>query len=141
LAALVLLTAGCAETGQVEASTSCDLIVDIEYPGGALHGQPCTSAEDCLYGRCHLSPSVGGLKFCTKPCDCGPGSSCQDEDGAGRSYICQRFSEVESELETMSAFCTQACDAVADCPDGYDDCAVITGSRRVCVARAVEGNR
>ena len=119
---------------------ACDQAVEIENPGGALHAQPCKNDGDCLYGRCHESPSVGDVRFCTKACDCGPGSSCQDEDGAGRSYVCQRFSEAFDETEGMPAFCTQGCDAVADCPAGYDACVVITGSRRVCAVTAVRGN-
>lgn len=127
-----LLLAACGRNVSNGNATVCPSDVQIAHPEGALHGQPCESASDCLYGVCHTSPTIAGFSFCTKACDCGINSECVNENGGGWSFVCQRFSPTQLN-ETMRAFCTQECTSVADCPPDYDDCQVVTGDRRICV--------
>ncbi len=127
-----LLLSGCGRALDNGLATVCTTGAELLHPDGALHSQPCETDSDCLYGVCHLSPTIADFRFCTKSCDCGPNRDCDDESGAGWSFVCQRFSRTQMN-EPLRAFCTQVCTSVSDCPPGYDGCEVVTGDRSVCV--------
>lgn len=103
--------------------------VTIRNEGGKAHGEPCTDPSECLYGYCYKSPTVTKEQFgfCTKPCDCGEGSSCSDD---GPDFTCGRFS---SAVEDRPSVCVRACTSVADCPAGYTACTAAVGVTKFCV--------
>ena len=138
---LFFVAPSCASEEPLGGYKTCDQEILLTNPlEGRLHSQPCATDADCLYGVCHQSPAVSGsISFCTKPCACGPGSACGDEDGAGWTFACQVFNVMNHPDETLSSFCTQVCETLADCPEPYDTCRVITGSNKVCAYRGSRG--
>ncbi|MBM4395074.1 MAG: hypothetical protein FJ087_05235 [Deltaproteobacteria bacterium] len=102
--------------------------IKVRNASGLAHGQPCTQDSECMYGYCYKSAAVtrGQLGMCTKPCDCGEGSTCSTD---GEQFTCARFSSSES----MPSFCVLTCTSPADCPAGFNACAAPVGVRKFCV--------
>jgi len=98
-------------------------------PSGKFHGEPCTSNSDCSHGVCYTSPNIGKtLKFCTKDCSSCPQNDCSLD---GDQFTCIRLSAYLG--ETMSSFCGLLCNSLSDCPAGYTNCSIPTGSaRKIC---------
>jgi hypothetical protein len=131
---VLLALVGC-ETEEPNGSSSkdCKLSQAVSNPAGLLHSEPCETDDDCLYGFCHSSGEVATFKFCTKRCDCGPGSQCSDEDGGGKTFTCQKFNMTSHPDEVYMSICTQKCTSVDDCPSEYNACRIVTGVNKVCV--------
>lgn len=132
---LGLLLSACGADGNAHNAVECNQAEWIANPDGLLHGEPCASDDDCLYGRCLVSPAVASFAFCTKECVCGPNSQCSGENGDGLTFICQHYSSKTTTGESLSALCTRACDTPLDCPDDYNACEIVTGTQTVCVQR------
>ena len=99
-----------------------------------LHSEPCELDEECVYGRCHSSPTIAGFKFCTKRCDCGENSQCSDDNGNGNYYTCQRFSPKNHPAEELLNICTRTCGTNTNaCPAEFNGCEMVTGAQKVCV--------
>ena len=131
---------GCSSTiGQEGLSGDCTITNTITNLSGKLHGEPCTTNEECMYGLCHHSDAIASdpnIKFCTKRCDCGPNSTCTDEDGPNEHFVCQKYSLTFNPTEKFLSICSLFCKVLSDCPAPYDDCDFVTGPNKVCKMKA-----
>ncbi len=108
--------------------TTQDAAYAAPNPSGKLHGEACTTNEECAFLTCYKSPFVSKSEFgfCTKDCTGGAGnmSVCSAENTDSIKFSCLRL---PNDAEAMENFCVRVCSSVDECyalGNGYDACSM-----------------
>ena len=134
------LIAACSSDGTLSGNdvTGADMGPDYIQKTGLLHGEACTSNNECEYGICYNSPNITSSEFriCTKDCTKSEhDAACNIDNTDTVTYTCIKWGTYHPE-EKLTGFCVPTCNTVDECKaidSHYNACEMPgTGVYKVC---------